>query len=326
MGGSEGIIRSGGDGPSPGIGLDPWPPLPLAEWEPTKQTIHRFVQIVGKVRLAKVPFRNHWWHVTLYVSPTGLTTRSIPTGDGRSFAIDFDFQRHVLIVTTSDRHKVAFDLPGHSVATFYARLMAVLAEFGIPVQIVAVPFDLQPATPFAEDTAHASYDAAAVERWWRILVSLDHVFTRFSGHFTGKTSPVHLFWHTFDLAVTRFSGRPAPERAGVDPVTREAYSHEVVSFGFWAGDANLPEPACYSYTWPDPPGLTEHPLRPAAARWGDSRGSALALLTYADLRAEPDPESALMAFLESAYQAGATAAGWDLAAFRPAHLPAHDRP
>ncbi len=299
-----------------------WPALPtLAEWEPTKQTLHRFAQIVGKIRLTKEPFRNHWWHVPLYVSPTGLTTRPMPTGDGRTFAIDFDLHRHALVVTVSDRRDATFPLPGLSVAGFYRHLMAALADLDIEVQIVAVPFDLTPVTPFAADDDHASYDTGAVERWWRALVSVDRVFTTFSGHSTAKTSPVHLFWHSFDLVVTRFSGRPAPERAGADPITREAYSHEVVSFGFWVGDANTPAPSFYAYAWPDPPGIIDHPLAPAAARWADARGSAMALLTYADLRAEPDPDAALMAFLESAYLAGATAADWDIAALTPANHP-----
>lgn len=291
-----------------------WPVLPLAEWEATKQTLQRFTQIVGKIRLGMAPYRNHWWNVTLRVTTRGLTTRPVPAGDGRTFAIDFDFIDHRLELTTSDGGRRSFPLEGLSVAAFNDRLFEVLADVGIQPLIVEIPYDLQPATPFPRDDEHASYDHRYVERWWRILVLIDQVFEEFSGRFVGKSSPAQLFWHTFDFAVTRFSGNRAPERPGADRVTREAYSHEVVSFGFWAGDDQLRAPAFYSYTWPDPPGLNQRPLRPEAASWGDSRGSAMALLLYDELRQLPSPGDALLEFLQSAYEAGASAANWDVEA------------
>lgn len=297
-----------------------WPELPLEAWEETKQTVHRFCQIVGKIRLSLAPYKNHWWNVTLRVSTRGLTTPPIPVGDGRTVAIDFDFIDHQLVISTSDGERRAFPLEGLSVEAFNDQLFAVLEDVGIQPVIIDIPYDLEPATPFPRDDEHASYDAVYVERWWRILVQIDQVFARFSGQFVGKTSPVQLFWHTFDLAMGRFSGRWAPERPDADRVTREAYSHEIISFGFWAGDDKEREPAFYSYTWPDPPGVSEKPLRPEAAAWTDAGGSAMALLTYADLRQQEDPSEALMAFLQSAYDGGATAAGWDMAslAARPA--------
>lgn len=291
-----------------------WPELPLAEWEATKQTLHRFAQIVGKVRLGMAPYRNHWWNVTLRVTTRGLTTRPVPAGDGRTFAIDFDFIDHRLDLTTSDGGRRSFPLAGLSVAAFNDRLFEALADVGIEPGIIEIPYDLQPATPFPRDDEHASYDHVYVERWWRILVLIDQVFDEFSGRFAGKNSPAQLFWHTFDFAVTRFSGNRAPERPGADRVTREAYSHEVISFGFWAGDDQVRAPAFYSYTWPDPPGLNQHPLRPDVASWGDSSGSAMALVMYDDLRQLPSPREALLEFMQSAYEAGASAAGWDVAA------------
>ncbi len=288
--------------------------MPLEPWEATKRTLQRFTQIVGKIKLSMAPYRNHWWNVTLRLTTRGLTTRPVPTGDGRSFAIDFDFINHELVVSDSEGSQRSIPLQGLSVAAFDNQLFALLNELGIEPVIIETPFDLQPTTPFPADHEHASYDPVYVERWWRILVQVGQVFEEFSGRFTGKTSPVQLFWHTFDLAVTRFSGNKAPDRPDADRVTREAYSHEVVSFGFWAGDDQLREPAFYSHTWPDPPGLNQLPLRPDAASWGDSRGSAMALLMYNDLRRLPSPRDELLVFLQSAYGAGATAARWDVEA------------
>ena len=290
-----------------------WPPLPLEEWEATKQTLHRFAQIVGKVRLGLAPYRNHWWNVTLRLTTRGLTTPPMPTGDGRTVAMDFDFVEHQLVITSSDGARRAFPLEGLSVAAFHDRLFAALAEVGVQASIWETPFDLQPATPFPRDDEHATYDRTYVERWWRILVRVEQVFEEFSGRFVGKTSPVQLFWHTFDFAVTRFSGKRAPDRPEADRVTREAYSHEVVSFGFWAGDDKVRAPAFYSYTAPEPPGLQAPPLQPEAAFWDDSGGSAMALLMYDDLRRLASPAEGLLAFLQSAYDAGAAAAGWDVA-------------
>lgn len=296
-----------------------FPPLPLDAWRPTKETLHRWVQIVGKIRLAAAPPRNHWWHAPLYVTTRGLTTGPIPAaepGDDRAFALDFDFVDHHLVLSTTAGESDRFPLvDGLSVAAFDDRLMALLGDHGLSVPIRSVPFDLQPRTPFAEDTEHASYDPAAVHRWWLVLSRIAPLFETFAGRFTGKTSPVHLFWHSFDLAVTRFSGRPAPDLGDVDPVTREAYSHEVISFGFWAGDDKIPAPAFYAYAAPEPDGLADQPLRPAVATWSDSGSGHLALLMYEDLRHLADPKTGLLDFLESAYQAGATTAAWDQAAF-----------
>ena len=291
------------------------PALPLEEWEETKETLHRFVQVVGKVRLAASPPRNHWWHASLAVTARGLSTGPMPHAGG-TFAIDFDFVDHRATVASSVGTVESFPLEdGLSVARFYDALFARLRLLGIEAAIRPVPFALTPAVPFPEDTGHAAYDRAYANRWWRLIAWTAPVFEAFAGRFTGKTSPVHLFWHSFDLAVTRFSGRRAPEQAGVDPVNREAYSHEVISFGFWPGDARLRFPAFYSYTAPEPPGLTDQPLRPAAASWSDTGRGSLALLPYDALRGEPAPREALLAFLESAYQAGAQAAGWDRAEF-----------
>lgn len=302
-------------GPEPAV----LPPLPLAEWEPTKETLHRFVQIVGKIRLAAAPPANHWWHATLAVTSRGVSTQVMPVpGGDRTFAIDFDLIDHRLEIASSDGAVEAFPLVGVSVARFYAELFARLAALGIDVVISPRPFDLEPPVPFPADTIHNAYDATYITRYWRILAWVDAVFKEFGGRFTGKSSPVHLFWHSFDLALARFSGRRAPERPGADPVTREAYSHELISFGFWAGDAKVRTPAFYSYTAPEPPGLTDQPLRPAQAVWDAANGGALALLAYDDLRQSSAPLVVLLDFLESAYQAGARTAGWDQAALAAA--------
>jgi hypothetical protein len=227
--------------------------------------------------------------------------------------IELDLVAHRAVVRTSEGGSRDFALyDGLSVAAFHARLFDALASLGVSCAILATPFDLADATPFPEDREHRSYDAEAVARWWAVLRSAAGAFGEFSGRFAGKTSPVQLFWHTFDLAVTRFSGRRAPPVEGADRVTVEAYSHEVVSFGFWAGDDRIPAPAFYSYTAPEPPGLTERPLAPPAAEWRTGPTGSLALLMHEDLRAAPDPRATLLEFLESAYLAGATAAGWDV--------------
>ena len=292
-----------------------FPPLQLGEWEETKETLHRYVQIVGKIRLRSAPRRNHWWHVPLYISSRGLTTGPMPHRD-TTFEISFDFIAHELEISTSAGGRVSFALQeGLSVAGFYANLFAGLGALGIEVVIDARPYDLG-GERLDVDTAHASYNKEYVNRYWKILVQVDSVFKEFSGRFIGKTSPVHLFWHSFDLAVTRFSGRRAPEREGADPVTREAYSHEVISFGFWAGDANLRAPGFYSYTAPEPEGLTEQPLRPEQAFWATEGGGSMALLLYEELRKADSPKTTLLEFLECAYLAGARAAEWDMEAFR----------
>ena len=296
----------------------PLPELPYDAWEPTKTTLHLFAQIVGKVRLALTPPRNHWWHVTLYVTPRGLTTGAVPKGDGTCFAIDLDLLDGAALVVDEAGPERRIPLAGTSVAAFHRQLLEALAAGGARPAIRGVPYDLPVATPFAADEEHAAWDADAVRRFFHVLEWCQPVFWAFNAPFVGKLSPVHLFWHSFDLAVTRFSGRPAPPRPDANAVEREAYTHEVVSFGFWPGDARFREPAFYSYTAPEPAGLRDEALRPAAAGWVDQGSSSLAVYRYEDLRREPRPAAALLAFLDSAYRAGARRAGWDPALVRSA--------
>jgi hypothetical protein len=296
------------------------PPLPLDEWEDTKETLHRYCQIAGKVRMEYSPYRNHWWHVTLYVTTRGLTTGPIPYGR-TTFDISFDLRENRLVVTTGEGGAFSFDLDDLPVAQFYLRLFEGLASLGIHASINPKPFDLDDEHALDVNTYHCTCDENYVRRSHRVLAWVDQVFKEFAGRFNGKTSPVQLFWHSFDLAVTRFSGRRAPERPGADPVTREAYSHEVISFGFWFGDANVREPAFYSYTAPEPEGLTEHPLSPEEASWLPEGG--MALLTYEELRNSASPTETLLEFMESTYQAGAKSAGWDIEALRT-HPPARE--
>lgn len=252
----------------------PLPQLPLTGWEPTKNTLHLWLQIVGKVRMAATTPRNHWWHVPLYVDVRGLTTRRLHAESGSAFQINLDFIDHSLVITTNEAGVDSFELvDGLSVSQFDEKLHAALARLGVDVTIRESPFGLPMTTPFPEDREHDTYDREAVERFWHILEWTDEVLEEFAGWYCGKTSSVHLFWHSLDLALTRFGGPRAPAMPDADPVTRETYSHEVVSFGFWAGDVNVREPTYYSYTAPEP--------------------------------------AALLAFLESAYQAGAGASGWD---------------
>jgi len=284
------------------------PPLPLEDWEPTKDTLHLWVQIVGKIRLASTAPKNHWWHVPLYVDVRGLTTRRMHAQDGTVFQIRFDFVDHRLVVETNQGAVESFPLAdGLSVSEFDRQLHETLAGLGIDLAIRENPFGVPMTTPFPDDSEHASYDPDAVGRFWRILDWSDGVFDEFAGWFCGKTSPVHLFWHSLDLAVTRFGGKRAPALPEADAVTQEAYSHELVSFGFWAGDRNVREPSYYAYAAPEPPGMRERPLRPDAAHWTEQ----LALLPYEAVRTADDPRATLLAFLESAYEAGADAGGWN---------------
>jgi hypothetical protein len=294
-----------------------WPPLPYRAWEQTKETIHRYVQIVGKVRMTLVPFRNHWWHVTLYVSARGLTTGAMPYGD-LTVEIEFDFIDHHLNIRTSDGRIAGFPLRDRTpCARFYTELFNSLEHVGVHVEVNAKPFDLGDSTPFPDDTLHDSYDAAAVERWWRILQLTHHTLAGFASGFTGKVSPIHLFWHSLDLAHTRFSGRRAPAIEGADPVTAEAYSHELISFGWWPGDnRRTPYPAFYSYTAPEPAGLSTTPLSPAAAEWQDTGNGSLAVLPYEAVQTASDGAAMLLSFYESAYQAGAALASWDTGLLR----------
>ncbi len=299
------------------------PGLPLEEWEPTKTTLHLWVQIVGKVRMASTAPRNHWWHVPLYVDVRGLTTRRLHAPSGVTFQIDFDFVDHRLVARRSDGALDSFALnDGLSVAEFDRQLHELLGRLGVDVVIRERPYGVPTVTPFPEDFEHRSYNPDAVVRFWRILDWTDSVFEEFAGWFCGKTSPVHLFWHSFDLAFTRFGGRRAPASQGADPVSREAYSHEVVSFGFWAGDEKVREPTYYSYTAPEPPALRDEPLEPAEAHWVEQGGGSLALLPYEVVRAAPDPRRVLLEFVESAYQAGSGLAGWDRAELESAWCPA----
>jgi hypothetical protein len=292
-----------------------WPALPYEDWEPTKQTLHRYVQIVGKIRMALVPSRNHWWHVTLLPATRGLTTGPMPVGD-RDVEIAFDLLDHRLAITSSDGREHVRELGRRpACADFYRDLFAALHELGVDVDIHPRPFDLGDGPAFADDTVNDSYDADAVTRFWRILAGTEHVLARFVSRFNGKASPIQLFWHSFDLAHARYSGRPAPVPEDADPITTEAYSHEVVAFGFWPGDdRRTPYPAFYSYTAPEPDGLAGEPLEPAQAEWQDTGSGSLAILPYAAMRATADPGQALLAFYESAFQAGAGKAGWNVEA------------
>ena len=298
------------------------PPLPIESWEDTKDTLHLWSQIVGKVRMASSPPRNHWWHATLYVDVRGLTTRRMHSPGGVTFQIDFDFIDHRLLVRTDAGAIETLDLhDGLSVASFDEELHATLRRLEIDVDIRETPFGVPMTTPFPRDAAHAAYDRDAVERFWKILDWTDSVFEEFAGWYCGKTSPVQLFWHSFDLAVTRFGGKRAPAQPDADAVTREAYSHELVSFGFWAGDQNLRAPSYYSYTAPEPPGLRSQLLRPEEARWTEFGSGSLALLPYEDVRSATDPRTTLLAFLESAYRAGAGLAGWNIDALLSSWCP-----
>lgn len=297
------------------------PALPYEEWTDTRTSLHLACQMVGKVRAALHPKKNHWWHVPLYVSVDGLTTRSIPLPEGDALEIALSLSTDPAVrIERPGRGVREFALEGDlTIAGFYRTLMEDLAELGVEARILARPFDLPFDTPFADDTAHGTWDAGALERFHRTLLFSVGAFERFAGRFLGKQTPVHFFWHSFDLALTRFNGRPAPPFEGeVDAVTREAYSHEVTSFGFWPGDPYTPEPAYYAYVHPEPEGITSEPLAPAAARWENPRGRGnLALLAYEDVRAAAEPASAVLAFLESAYQAAVRRApGWDAARFR----------
>jgi Family of unknown function (DUF5996) len=294
------------------------PELHLADWRATKDTLHLYCQIVGKIRLASTSARNHWWNVPLYVDVRGLTTRRLHHDDA-TFEIDLDFVDHALVIRAADGRTRSFELgDGVTVADFDTRLHALLSELGVDVEIREEPFGVPMKTPFAQDVVHASWDRGAIERFGRILDWSDSVFEEFSGWFNGKTSPVHLFWHSLDLAVTRFSGRPGPAM-DADPITREAYSHEVISFGFWAGDDTVGDAAYYSYTAPEPAGLREQPL--SAGAWIESGAGSLAVLPYETVRSAHDPRATLLAFLQSAYEAGARLAGWDAPSFESTWCP-----
>lgn len=284
-----------------------WLSLPLNEWQDTRDTLHLWTQIVGKIRMAQTPLVNHFWNSTLYVSPRGLTTSAIPCNGG-NFAIEFDFVNHQLLVITALTIKT-LPLKPRTVADFYRDLMETLRELGIEPKIRAIPDELPDPIPFAKDTIHKSYDAEYVNRFWRILTEVDRIFKNFRAGFIGKCSPVHFFWGSFDLAVTRFSGRRAPEKPDADSITREAYSHEVISHGFWTGSPPLDAPAFYSYTAPAPDGYAEARVLPEKAFYSTDFNEFI--LNYDDVRLADSPEAALMEFLNSTYEAGANLANWE---------------
>jgi hypothetical protein len=295
------------------ISLVPWPELPTAAWRETYATLHLWTQIVGKIRLARSPWLNHSWHVALYVTVHGLTTSPIPDG-ARTFQIDFDFIDHTLRISTSDGATRRLALTGQSVARFYAAVMAALAELGIHIAIDDMPNELPDPIRFSEDDRHASYDPEAVQRFQQILVSADRVFKQFRTGFLGKASPIHFFWGSFDLTVTRFSGRRAPRHPGgvphlSDAVACEAYSHEESSAGFWPGSGAIDYPAFYSYAYPEPAGFRATQVRPDAAFFSEALGEFI--LPYDAVRTAAQPEQALLEFLQSTYDAAANAAKWD---------------
>jgi hypothetical protein len=290
-----------------------WPELPYAAWRETRDTLQLWTQIVGKIRLMRTPWLNHSWHVTHYVTSRGLTTSPIPHGS-RTFEIEFDFLAHALTVTVSDGSARRLPLRPQSVADFYADLMAALAALGVAVAINDKPCEIAGATAFTADRQHAAYDPEYAQRFWQVLVQTDRVLKRFRTAFIGKCSPVHFFWGSFDLAVTRFSGRRAPAFVGNAPgvaaaVMREAYSHEVSSAGFWPGGNGTEYPAFYSYAYPVPAGLRDSPVQPAGAFFSDALGEFL--LPYDVVRTAVDPDAALLAFLQSTYAAAASAARWN---------------
>jgi hypothetical protein len=286
-----------------------WPAVPVADWESTRDTVHLWTQVVGKVRMAHAPLLNHWWNVTLYVTSRGLATSLIPYGS-RGFQIDFDFKDHRLEVTTTDGLERSIALVPMSVADFYAEVMARLDELGLHTPIWSMPVEIEGAIPFEADRDHASYDPAAMNRFWQTLVQSDRVFHDFRSRFLGKASPVHFFWGAFDLAVTRFSGRPAPPFPRAAPncgphVMHEAYSHEVSSCGYWPGGGA--EGIYYSYAYPEPAGFRDAPMR-AGARYSDELGEFI--LPYEHVRSADDPDAVLLEFLQLSYEAAADRAGW----------------
>jgi hypothetical protein len=293
-----------------------WPELRLADWIETRDALHLWLQIVGKIRVSLTPPVNHSWHSTFYLTARGLTTSPIPYGT-RSFTIDFDFIDHRLLITTTDGHRGDMPLVAQSVASFYSRVMEALARLDLEVRIVAKPNELPVVVAFPQDEQPRPYDAEAVNRFWRALSQADRVFKKFRGRFIGKCSPVHLFWGAMDLAVTRFSGRTAPVHPGgipnlPDRVTREAYSHEVSSCGFWSGTAPIDYPAFYAYAYPQPAGLAEARVRPDGAFYSTDFGEFI--FPYDRVRESPSPDDTLLEFLQSTYVAAADLAKWDRAA------------
>ena len=307
-----------------------WPALPLASWRDTCATLHMWMQIVGKTRLALAPMENHWWQVPLYVTPRGLTTSAMPCGQ-RNVDVEFDFLQHRLSIRTSDGGENGFALHAYSVADFFERYLDALHSLGVAPALMARPVEVDVAIPFAEDRQHASYDAAAAQRWWRILAQADRVLKRFRGRFLGKQSPVHFFWGSFDLAATRFSGRNAPRHPGgapncADYVMVEAYSRECASCGFWPGGGAIEDPAFYAYAYPEPAGYAERSAGAGGGGGGGGyydRNAREFILPYEAVRISRDPDASLLDFLQATYDAAADCGGWDRAALdrRPAEWP-----
>lgn len=290
-----------------------WPELDFGAWKDTYATLHMWTQIVGKVRLACTPWTNHSWHVALYVTARGLTTSVIPYG-ARACQIDFNFIEHQLVIQTSDGAIRTMALQPRTVASFYKELRSMLAELGLDVKINTMPCEIPDGIPFERDDVHSAYDAVQANRFWRALVQADRVLKEFRARFIGKCSPVHFFWGSFDLAVTRFSGRPAPEHPGGVPhlpdwVAREAYSHEVSSCGFWPGGESLPYPVFYSYAYPEPEGFSAARLNDGKARYDTTLREFV--LPYDELRRAPSPDAMLLDFLQSTYEAAADLGEWD---------------
>ena len=292
---------------------NPWPVLPPEAWADTRATLHLWMQIVGKIRLAASPWVNHCWNATLYPTATGLTTSLIPYGP-RAFQIDFDFLAHQLIVRASDGEKAVVALQPQSVATFYRRLMLEMERLELRVAVHGRPNEVPDAIPFDQDETHGSYDPEYANRFWRVLVQASRIFNEFRAGFIGKCSPVHFFWGAADLAVTRFSGRRAPRHPGgvtnlPDWVTRDAYSHEVISCGFWPGGGPIPHAAFYAYAYPEPAGFAQARVKPAEAFY--SRGLREFILAYDVVRESSSPDETLLTFLQTTYEAAADLANWD---------------
>jgi uncharacterized protein DUF5996 len=285
-----------------------WPPLPLDSWRDTRDTLQMWTQIAGKICLALTARVNHFWNIAFQVTPRGLATPPLPYR-GRSFTMTFDFLEHALVIETSDGAREAVPLRPEAVADFYARLMSTLHRLGIDVRIWTMPVEFPDPIRFEQDRLHRSYDPAAARTCWEILLAMKPVFEAFRAEFIGKCSPIHFFWGGFDLAVTRFSGRPAPERPGADSVTRESYSHEVISHGWWPGSGAVNEPAFYAYAAPEPAGLKTAAIQPATAFY--STEMSIFVLPYEAVRTSSTPEADVQAFLRTTYDAAATLAGWD---------------
>jgi hypothetical protein len=297
-------------------GPNRWPSIPVADWQDTRETLQLYSQVVGKVRMVNEPLTNHWWNVPLYLTARGLTTSLMPHPTGPAFQIDFDFVDHRLDITTVAGWASSLDLVPRPVAEFYAAVMDMLADLDVATEIWPVPVEIPGAIPFADDDVHASYDGEAVRRFWLALVEMTRPFEVFRGRFVGKSSPVHVFWGALDLALTRFSGRTAPPHPGGAPncgphVMWEAYSHEVSSAGYWPGPPGA-EGVFYAYAYPEPPGYRDTAIPVEGAHWHDEMSEFV--LPYELVRTAPDPDAVLLTFLQSTYEAAATAAGWDRAA------------